>query len=86
MFRKAHGRENESRGVLEQFETHDVPASVSARGFAHVVVERFLRRTQGQKTLRWTANPHCETSTRGRAAGGQAEKALEKTPFFFKVA
>lgn len=74
---KAHGREYESRSVLKRFETHDVPAGVNARGFAHVVVERFLRRTHGQKTLRSTAIPHCATTTRGRAAGGHAVKATQ---------
>lgn len=39
---KAHGRENESRDVLKRFDTHDVPTSVNARGFAHVVVEKLV--------------------------------------------
>lgn len=37
--KKVHERENESLDVLKRFDTHDVPTSVNARGFAYVVFE-----------------------------------------------
>lgn len=62
---KIHGREKESPSVLERFEAHDVPRGVGAGGFAHVVVERSLRRTHGQKN----PQPHSGSALRDYDTG-----------------